>query len=966
MPRSLEDRVLVFGLFGADAALTADILSNGGITAVTCESLAVLLDETARGAGALLVAQEALVGEVAARLVDLLEAQPTWSDLPVVVSVVEEEYEMQLALGARVNVVALHRPVRVRALLGTVASALRARRRQYQTRDVLESLERTTSDLRALEEEMRSVVENLPELAWTARPDGHITFYNQRWYRYTGATLEEMDGWGWSKVHDPSVLPAVLTRWRRSLETGEPFEMEFPLRGADGRFRSFLTRATPLRDRAGRIVRWVGVNVDVDDKRRVAEERELYTKRAALLAHASELLSASFDVEERLTALAGALRESMATAVTIDLYDEQSIRRVIVDDASGERTDRDHEITVPVTFRGRTVGTLTVARPERAYTAEDLVLLQELADRAAVAIDNARLFAAAQSDRDRVARLQALAEAFSAARTPTEVAEVAMSHGTRAAGAQRGLVGVLAEGDTTLDVILMRGPAEAVAKWRQVPMSLSAPLTDAVRRGTPAFYATPEDVAAAFPHLADQRSPGDSALAVLPLTVGGRTFGAMGLVYDDPHEFPRADQTQTVTLARLCAQAMDRAFLFELAQRERLRAEEASRTKDEFLAMVSHELRTPLNAMLGWTRLLRSGGVEPSRQAKALETIERNAMVQTQLIEDLLDITRIVTGKLRLQVGPVDLAHVVDAAVETVQPAADARGVLVERSVEPSARQITGDPERLQQIVWNLLSNAVKFTPRGGEVHVRVHTDDATAHVDVVDTGVGISAEFLPHVFERFRQADGGTTRSYGGLGLGLAIVKHLVELHGGTIHAESNGENRGTTFRVSLPMAVARTASTLPVREGAQAAHAKPLSPVERGPWLDGLRVLVVEDEPDARDLLVALLEQRAVDVRAAASSAEGLEHLDGWTPDVILSDVGMPVEDGYAFIQKVRALPRERGGATPAVALTAYARTEDRRRAMLAGFNMHVSKPIDPDELLVVLASLGGRLRELGTTAE
>lgn len=986
MTAASHERVLVFGLSGGDAALTTEILSKSDIEVVHCPDLEGLLASIAVGAGAVLVTQEALVGEVPETLAGALARQAPWSDLPVIVSVFEEEYETPLPLSERVNVVTLQRPIRVRALLGAIRSAIRARRRQYGTRDILDRLERTTADLRLLEEEMRAVVENLPALAWTARADGHVTFYNQHWYRYTGTTFEEMEGWGWSNVVAADVLAAVTARWEHSLETGDPFEMEFPIRGADGAFRWFLTRGTPLRDGTGKITRWVGVNVDVDDKRRIADERERFTKRTALLSRASELLSASLDIGVALAALAEVLAETMGTTVTIDVAGEtgawagaavhverdrpalrgEEARRGRPEAVSAlVRRAREvrkaflapSAIASPLTVRGEVVGALVVGSVDRVYTEDDLVLVEQVVTRAAVAIDNARLFEEAQRDRARIGRLQALAASFSAARTTTEVADVAMTDGAEAAGAQRGLVGVLADGDAALEVILMRGSVETVERWRKLPMTMSAPLTDAVKSGEPAFYATPDDVARRFPHLADSRAAGDSALAVLPLTASGRTFGAIGLVYDDCQAFAESDRTQTLAIARLCAQAMDRAFLFELAQGERLRAEEANRTKDEFLAVVSHELRTPLNAMLGWTRMLRSGRLEPERHARALETIERNAVAQTQLIEDLLDITRIVTGKLRLKVDQVDLERIVDAAIETVGPASEARDVRIERRLEPLEHQVTGDAERLQQIVWNLLSNAVKFTPRGGSVVVRVHGDATSTAIEVADTGVGIKPEFLPHVFERFRQADGGTTRSYGGLGLGLAIVKHLVELHGGTITVESEGAGKGTVFRVRLPL-VARASSPA-------LGPSRRLEPADapgqlQGPFpeLRGLRVLVVEDEADARDLLVALLEQRAVDVRAAASSAEGLEHLTGWTPDVILSDIGMPIEDGFSFIQKVRALPRDRGGRTPAVALTAYARTEDRRRAMLAGFDMHLAKPIDPDELTLVLARLGGRL--------
>ncbi|MDP9002108.1 MAG: PAS domain-containing protein, partial [Myxococcota bacterium] len=319
-----EERVLVFSLFGADAPLTQEFLLAGGIASHVCADIDALAKAIAEGAAAVVVTEEALLPNVADRLVAVLDEQPPWSDLPIIVSVTERDYATGLVghLSTRINVVPLERPVRIPAMISTVRSALRARRRQYEARDLLRSLERLTIDLSALEEEMRTVVENLPELAWSARPDGYVTFYNRRWYEYTGTTFEEMEGWSSARVQDPKFLPKVAERWRHSLETGEPFEMEFPIRRADGVFRWFLTRVTPLRDKAGRIVRWVGVNVDVDDKRRVAEERDLFTRRTALLARASEELSASLDVERCLQGLANALLESIATSASIDLVGE--------------------------------------------------------------------------------------------------------------------------------------------------------------------------------------------------------------------------------------------------------------------------------------------------------------------------------------------------------------------------------------------------------------------------------------------------------------------------------------------------------------------------------------------------------------------------------------------------------------------------------------------------------------------
>jgi PAS domain S-box-containing protein len=384
-------------------------------------------------------------------------------------------------------------------------------------------------------------------------------------------------------------------------------------------------------------------------------------------------------------------------------------------------------------------------------------------------------------------------------------------------------------------------------------------------------------------------------------------------------------------------------------------AQEANRLKDEFLATLSHELRTPLTAILGWANLMRGGQLAAETAAKALETIERSARSQAQLIDDLLDVSRIVTGNLRIDVVPVSPHSFIDPAVESVRPAAEAKGVRLRKVIDPGVGIVMGDPARLQQVVWNLLSNAVKFTPRGGSVEVRLEHADSHVEIAVADTGAGIDAGFLPHVFERFRQADQRTTRQQGGLGLGLAIVRHLVELHGGTVRADSGGEGAGATFTVTLPLAAQPRR-----REAEERPHpaARDTLPAHDCPErLDGLRVLVVDDEQDARELLAAGLGQCGAEVVTASSAPEALGALAGGKFDALISDIGMPGEDGYELIRRVRALPADAGGGIPAVALTAYARTEDRLSAMRAGFEMHVSKPVELRELIVVIANLARR---------
>ena len=457
-----------------------------------------------------------------------------------------------------------------------------------------------------------------------------------------------------------------------------------------------------------------------------------------------------------------------------------------------------------------------------------------------------------------------------------------------------------------------------------------------------------------------------------------------------------------------------RGFMIDITQRKRLEeereqllageqtaraeAEAANRMKDEFLATLSHELRTPLNAMLGWTQLLRTRKFDEATVARALETIDRNTKSLAALIEDVLDVSKIIRGKLHLNIRPVQLASVVEAAIDTVRPAAQAKEIRIETILDESVEPILGDANRLQQVVWNLLSNAVKFTPKGGRVEVRLERVDrlagwqvensnlpySNAHgeelsnlqpsnlptfqpptsnlqppnphiqIQVSDTGKGIAPEFLPYVFERFRQENSSTTRTYGGLGLGLAIVRYLAELHGGIVSVESSGEGQGATFSVQLPLV-----SVFPEVVNASSVHStvKDNVPLTSRPVLDGLRVLVVDDEADARELLTTILRQYGVEVTAVASANEALETLPQLKPNVLVSDIGMPEEDGYTLMRRVRALDAEQGGQIPAVALTAYARAEDRIQALAAGFQLHIPKPVNPEELAAVVANLTGR---------
>ena len=428
----------------------------------------------------------------------------------------------------------------------------------------------------------------------------------------------------------------------------------------------------------------------------------------------------------------------------------------------------------------------------------------------------------------------------------------------------------------------------------------------------------------------------------------GRVIGTITVIEDVTERVAREAELQAQVDARTQALAREKAAREE--------AEEANRLKDEFLATVSHELRTPLTAILGWSNMLLAGRLEGEMHDRALDIIHRNAQSQNQLISDLLDVSRIISGKLRLDLRTVELPAIIEAAVEATRPAADAKGIDLTAELDPRAGPINGDADRLQQVVWNLLTNAIKFTPEEGEIHVKLSSADSRVLITVRDSGAGIPEEFLPHIFDRFRQADPGANRIHGGMGLGLSIVRQLVELHGGTVKAESEGEGKGATFTVSLPFVNFNRGNARAERVPLDTRHAEINCP----PSLRGLRVLAVDDEADTREMIRAVLEHCKIEVITAASASEALEAIVQSRPDVLLSDLGMPGEDGYALIEKVRALPPERGGRIPAAALTAYVRGEDRVKVLRSGFQLHVSKPLEPNELVAVVANLANRRNE------
>jgi PAS domain S-box-containing protein len=438
--------------------------------------------------------------------------------------------------------------------------------------------------------------------------------------------------------------------------------------------------------------------------------------------------------------------------------------------------------------------------------------------------------------------------------------------------------------------------------------------------------------------------PVRSYLAVPVKWASGDVVGGLFFGHSQPAVFSSRDEALATGIANWASLALENARLYTDAR-------DADRLKDEFLAVLSHELRTPLNAIVGYARLLRSNLLSGEKAQAGLEALDRNAAALTQIVDEVLDVSRIISGKVRLDVQPVELPLVVHDALATVQPAADAKGLRVQTIVDPRVGPVSGDPGRLQQVVWNLLSNAMKFTPKGGRVQIRVERVNSHIELVVSDTGIGISPQFLPLVFERFRQADAGTTRKTGGLGLGLSIVRHIVEMHGGSVHVASEGEGKGATFRVRLPLMIVHAAGIRESREHPRTSQHRPLTGLGN---LAGVRVVAVDDEQDSLGLLRTVLETAGAEVETTSSPSEGLERVARALPDVVLVDLGMPEMDGFEFISRMRASPDADVRDIPAAALTAFARSEDRTRALDSGFEMHLAKPVDPGELVASVARL------------
>jgi signal transduction histidine kinase/ActR/RegA family two-component response regulator len=586
---------------------------------------------------------------------------------------------------------------------------------------------------------------------------------------------------------------------------------------------------------------------------------------------------------------------------------------------------------------------MVIAHLEDSLRDRDRLLV---AERQAI-LDNVRLFEAEKSARERLARLQRVTASLSCASTPEEVIEAACRATSEATEGQSAALWMLG-GDGALRLAGSWGTriSELLDQFRVIPAGANVPAQQVLQTGQPIWVETEDDYRAASYEAYASALAADrlTSFCVFPLAVEGVARGVVVFVHPIGHRFDDDERAYYTTIAAHGSRALERATLHEAAREAAARAEAANRLKDDFLSTVSHELRTPLNAITGWVHMLRSGRVPAERHEHALQVIDRNARAQAKLIADLLDVSLIRAGRLRMNVVPIEPALVVQMAIDSVRPVADAKRVQIVATVNGHS-PVMGDAGRLHQILCNLMTNGVKFSPAGGRVEVTLERQPPDVVITVRDNGEGIKPEFLSVLFEPFRQAEAGSARSHGGLGLGLTITKKLVELHGGTIRAHSDGVGCGATFVVRLPSAPARPAA----RTAVPAPSSEPN--LLAGRDLAGLRVLLVEDEPDTREVLVALFEVCGATAHAAASAADATEQFKRERPDLVVSDVGLEGEDGLTFVRALRRLP---GGDVPAVALTAFVRPEDRDAALAAGFDEHLAKPIEPARLLQIVTQL------------
>ncbi len=822
-------------------------------------------------------------------------------------------------------------------------------------------------------ERFKFLAESMPQKIFTATAGGDVAYFNRRWMEYTGLTFEQIKEWGWTQFIHPDDVEENVRVWKRSIETGEPFQFEHRFRRADGAYRWHLSRAHLMLDADDNSAMWLGSNTDIDDVKQAEEALRESNQRVTNVVESITDAFITLDKEWRFTYLNHRAEEILLPLQASprekflgkNLWEhipdllgtpvEENYRRCVA-----ERVTVEFELFYPP---------LNAWFQVRAYPSKDgiSIYFQDISER-----KRAQLLEAGQKGvLEHIARDAPLSVVLEAV--------VRMIEEQSGSGM---IASVLLLDEDGIHLRHGAAPNLPEAYNRAIdgiaigPKVGSCGTAAHLRKAVYVSDIANDPLWADFAKLAAaHRLRACWSTPILSST--DQLLGTLAMYYPQVREPNEHDLRLVETATRNAAIAIERKHaeqerkaLLASEQAARVEAEAANRAKDIFLATLSHEIRTPLNAIVGWMSILRTQGCKQEDLAEGLDVIERSTKAQVQLIEDVMDVSRIVAGKLQLHLQSCGMSAVIQAALDVVRPAADAKRVTLEADLDPSADRGSCDPNRMQQVVWNLLANAVKFTPKNGKVTVTLIHERSMTRITVSDTGAGIAPEFLPHVFERFQQADAGSRRQYGGLGLGLSIVKHIVELHGGTARVESAGSGKGSTFTIDLPVRAVHAVEApeqsdeetgdappdpagkeVEGRRGGQGGQ--PPSPSIR---LDGLRVLAVDDEADARRLVAKVLEDAGATVTVAASAAEALEALSREIPDLLVSDLGMPEMDGYDLIRQVRQR-RHTGDALPAVALTAYAHRDDERRALLAGFQVHVPKPVDPHDLIAVVASLARR---------
>jgi len=769
--------------------------------------------------------------------------------------------------------------------------------------------------LKASQQHYQVLAEAMPQMVWEADATGAVNYWNQRWYEYTGLTSAASLGLEGAEAIHPEDRDRTLTQWQAVIAKGQPFEVEHRIRRQDGLYRWFINRGMPTYNEQGQLTGWIGSITDIDERKRLEEGLRLVVRAANSLIYDWELSTNVVRRSEKLFDVVGFPPHEVPETADwwnsrIHPDDQLRLQGQLATLLAGQ--DCLFEAEYRVRHRdGHWVDVWDrscAVRDEQGQVVRIVGATFDISEQKVLLRDHERTERALRESEDRL-RLSLESAQLGTWDWNLVTHELIWDAGCKS------MFGLPADADSSIEMFFAGLHPDDRDRLQQVVQRSLDPSSD----GT-------YDVEYRTVGVRDHIERWIKATGQVYFNAEGQPLRFIGIVLDI---------TQRKQLEA------QRANLLQQEQAAREAAERANRIKDEFLAILSHELRSPLNPILGWAHLLRTKTLSAEVTARALEAIERNARLQTQLIDDLLDVARILRGKLRLEMAPVDPVFIIEAAVETVQSAADAKGIAIHTDLS-AVGWVNGDAGRLQQVVWNLLNNAVKFTPEKGQVAVRLSSVNHALQIQVTDTGMGIHADFLPHIFESFRQEDTSVTRQFGGLGLGLAIVRYLVEAHGGTITANSPGEGQGATFTVRLPLL-----SPAPHRDSDQ-TH--PVLAVD----LSRLCIWVVDDSPDTLEIVTVLLEQYGAEVRAFATARAVLAALSSGRPDILISDIGMPEMDGYTLLQKIRSRSPEPENLFPAIALTAYARDAECRQALAAGFQRHIAKPFDPPQLALAIAEL------------